>query len=44
MDWEDCESLVGLIPESGNHVKVSEDARHRKMSRKVSHANLVFTL
>ena len=51
MEWadmvpeeEDCEALVGLIPESGNHLRVPEDARHRKMSRKVSHADLVFTL
>ena len=41
---EECEALVGLIPESRNSLGVPDDARHRKMSRKVSHANLMFSL
>lgn len=38
---EECEALVGLIPESGKSLSIPEDSRNRKMSRKVSYANLV---
>ena len=38
---EECEALVGLIPESGNSLSIPEDSRYRRMSRKVSHANVV---
>ena len=37
---EECEALVGLIPESGNRLSIPEDSRNRKMSRKVSYANI----
>ena len=48
LDWavmvpdeeEECEALVGLIPESGNRLSIPEDSRNRKMSRKVSYANI----
>ena len=41
---EECVALVGFIPESRNSLGVPDDARHRKMSRKVSHASLMFNL
>ena len=41
---EDSQSLVPAIPEPKNNHCVPDDARHRKMSRKVSHANLMFNL
>ena len=43
-DEDECEALVGLIPESGNNLGVPDGERHRKMSRKISHANIVFKL
>lgn len=39
-DEDECEALVGL----GNNLGVPDGARHRKMSRKISHANIVFKL